>query len=134
MCYLKKKKRRYFLAQHTMPQNSYKCKHHFCLCKHVENNVTRNLNYPHSDWYFIGIDLLVLSSLWFAKKGRLLLKLDLQPGRKIVTIFSLLIKSSLLLLLPHHLIHYGLSVQLDKMISEDICNIGTIHASSHKNF
>lgn len=83
----------------------------------------------------MGVDLLDFSRVWFAKKGCLLLKLGLQPGRKIGTIFSLLIKSSLLLLVPYHLIHDGLSVQLAKIISEDdICNIGTSHAASHKHF
>lgn len=59
MCSLKKSSN--FHAQHTMLQNSYKCKHHFYLCKHVENYITWNLNYPRWVGYFKGIDLLVLS-------------------------------------------------------------------------
>lgn len=43
--------------------------------------------------------------------------------------------SSPLLLLPHELIHDGLSVQPTKTISKaDICGIGTSHAASHKHF
>lgn len=83
----------------------------------------------------MGLDLLFFSWLWFTRKGCLLLKLDLQPGRKIRTIFLLLIKSSLLLLLPHHLIHDSLSVQLTTIISEvDMFTIGTSHDASHKHF
>lgn len=81
------------------------------------------------------IDLFIFSWLCFTRNGCLLLKLDLQPGRKIGTIFWLLIKSSLLLLLPHHLIHDSLSVQLTKIISEgDTYTIGTSHAANHKHF
>lgn len=81
------------------------------------------------------IDLFIFSWLGFTRNGCFLLKLDLQPGRKIRTIFWLLIKSSLLLPLPHHLIHDSLSVQLTKIISEDDTYItGTSHAANHNNF